>query len=185
MESLSLCLPLKPNTQKHFPLVHKDATSSLCRSLRVHRTEWGSSRKVLFWLSALTQRTKQRPHLCVLCGYPSSTWHLTSDTSGVKTLIPQQGINLARRIEISWEQAPSCPARCVSQAASSSHPPLHLQILYWRHLPGKLCKTKKAIPTAPAVYLLAAMAPGAPKSWSPLCRGSWVHHPALYIYFTS
>lgn len=92
MESLSLCLPLKPNTQKHFPMVHKDATSSLCRSLRVHRTEWGSSRKVLFWLSAPTQRTKQRPHLCVLCGCPSSAWHLTSDTSGVKTPIPRQGI---------------------------------------------------------------------------------------------
>lgn len=121
MESLSLCLPLKSNTQKHFPLVYEDATSSLCRSLRVDRAEWESSRKVLFWLSAPTQQTKQRPLLWALCSCPSSTWHLTSHTSGKKTPIPWEGINSARRIEISWEQAPRHPARCVSQAASCSH----------------------------------------------------------------
>lgn len=42
VESQGLCLPLKPNTQKHFPAVCEDAAPSLCRSLGRSRMGGGN-----------------------------------------------------------------------------------------------------------------------------------------------
>lgn len=60
VENQGLCLPLKPNMQKDFPVAGEDTAPSLHGSLEESRLEGGKSRRTPLLLSTLTGQMEQR-----------------------------------------------------------------------------------------------------------------------------